>query len=269
MATTAEYWDIDGTELNTLAYNIESWGGSRLAPPPVRGENVHVPFRPGRIWVPKYADERIISLGMWVKGVTTAGAVPAEGADDKFNQNWDTLLNLFYRPYEQFDLTKRWYEATVLKSATARAAWHDGMSPDMWARRGATFVVDLMLADPYFYATEVTQTIELGTEALVHPGHDLTHKVTVEFHGPLTNPVLSNNRPVPDVSLSYTGVVDTGEVLTVDCAARTADLDGTPVAVENDGSHFYMLLLPGSQQMELTADAGTGHAVVSYQPNYV
>ena len=77
MPTTVEYWTVDGTDLNTLAYNVES-KASRLNVPPVRGENVLIPYRDGRAWQPKRPDERLITLSMW----DSKDAIRAFAGDD-------------------------------------------------------------------------------------------------------------------------------------------------------------------------------------------
>lgn len=268
---TTEYWSVDSVSLDTHAFKIESWGGSRLQPPPIRGANVAIPYRPGALFRPKTVDERIISLAMWVRGVDpTTGAVPPD-AEEEFNANWDALVRLFWRPWEQFNLHKRWKADGGIVAATAKASFHSGMDADMWSRTGAAFVVDLKLADPYFYGVdEETDNIAEGaTETLHNLGHAPLYKVTVDFNGPLTNPTLSND--TADVSFTYEGTVGSGEVLSVDVFDFRATLDGdtVPWAITKSGSVFPFVLMPGDNEISLSADSGSGDVDVTWKPNYI
>ena len=66
--STPEYTDVDGVSLQTMVQNLKTWGGSREAPPPVRGSDVAVPYMPGEVWLAKVPDARTITLDGWVVG---------------------------------------------------------------------------------------------------------------------------------------------------------------------------------------------------------
>ena len=267
---TTEYWSVDGESLDTYAYRIESWGGSRLSPPPVRGANVQIPYVPGTKFAPKLPDERVITLGMWIIGADpTTGAVPADAAE-QFNENWDALIRLFYRPWEEYNLGKRWKIGGSLLAATGRASYHGGMDPEMWSRTGAHFAVDLKLCDPYFYdTTDVTTSLAVGVQDTINnAGHGILHKITVKLYGPLTNPTVTND--TYDVAFTYPDVLGVGEVLTLDVKEFTADIDGTPIGrvIDKSGAHLPFELYPGDNDVTLTADAGTGTADIIHRANY-
>lgn len=64
---TETYWDADGESLHTYARSIETLGG--MGPPQLRGEDITIPLRSGRTWVPKKYDANTITLAMWLRGL--------------------------------------------------------------------------------------------------------------------------------------------------------------------------------------------------------
>jgi hypothetical protein len=86
------------------------------------------------------------------------------------------------------------------------------------------------------------------------------------FHGPLTDPVLSNHRWVLGFRIN---LVD-GETLVVDTNAGTALLNGTAdrlYTIRNDSDPLERCLLaPGRNDLSLTAQAGGGRVTVTYRP---
>lgn len=275
--TTEEYWDVEGTALNTLAKNIRTLGG-RSGVPPLRGSNFPVPYRPGTIWRAKFPDERVVSLAMWVLGCDDDGVVPATGTlqRTKFNENWRALKRLFYQDQRQITLTKRWRETSGLITASALAQMVPGsqMEPTMMGRNGASFMVDLLLADPFFYSADVVSpsiTTAGGPVVLANNGDYRVFKGNIRFNGPLTNPRLTNTSVAPDVYVQYTGVIGAGAYVDLDVDLFTAytNLSVNVIAsISHDGARRWMELDLGNNTMVLTADAGAGDAVFTYQAPY-
>jgi hypothetical protein len=272
MSTTTEFWDVNGTSLNTLAWNIETLNG-RQRVPQLRGDDTHVPFRPGAIWRPKQPDSRTLTLAMWVLGCNIDGSAPVGGsARAKFNDNRESLIKLFYSPDTQLSLTKRWQTMTGLKQATGLAELMSDMDASMLGIDGAQFAVDLRLADPYFYGPTITPTaLAVGVGAAVtNPGVWLVQKMTIVFNGGLTNPRLTNS--TTGVWVQYTGVIAGGASVTLNTDLFTA-ITNTSVnvigAVTHQGARNWLPLRPGSNMLTLTASAGTGTATVSFQPPYI
>jgi hypothetical protein len=272
--TTEEYWDVDGTSLHTYAWNIETLGG-RLNVPLLRGEDITVPYNPGEVWRQKMPGSRVLSLAMWVKDSDEAGTEPTLAADHRvvFNENWDTLVRLFFSRTRQLVLTRRQeFDAGYLVS-TAHAELASDMSVAMIGRMAGTFVVDLKLADPYFYADPTTTPIAAGAGpvAINNPGHDGVVKMNVRFNGPLDNPVLVNTATDPDVSVSYVGSIALGDYVDLDTGffqANDQDAANVIAAVEHDGSRRWMELVRGLNSLELTADSGAGSVDLTFQAPY-
>lgn len=274
MITTTEYWDVDGTPLNTMAKNIETLTG-RGGIPELLGDNIQVPYKVGRIWRPKEPDSRTLTLAMWVIGCDNDGGYPTgDVAQHKlFNENWDGLKRLFFVRRRQLSVTKRWEMNSGMKVATALAEPAGTMEPSMFHRNGAKFVVDLLLADPFFYGPNVVTNIPLSTPTVVNnDGHDYALKMSIRFNGPLTNPVLTNSTPDLDVILSYNGIIAGGAYVDFDTDLFTAktNLGASVLAnVTHDGALSWMELQPGNNTLTLTASAGSGNASVTFKAPYV
>lgn len=274
--STQTFWEVDGVSLQTYAQNIVTWGGEKQAPPPLRGEDVLIPYRPGRTWVHKEADSRTLPLEMWVLGANDDGTVPTGPRNIEFQANLRALRNLLWNPKRQIKLTKRWMNPgspTVYK-ASALASFAGGFVPSMNGSARATFTVDLLLADPYFYGDEITHTFNAGSSTQAQTlnilGDDSTTAVKVQFYGDRTNPRLSNSINGEYVELQEQ--IASGSVL-VDVDAFTAKSGSTNhiryVRSAVTDSKFWMTLEPGSQTVTLSGSTGTGNATLKYRPRWL
>lgn len=278
--SSQEYWDVNGTSLNQFCYAIKTYGGSRLAVPKLRGENALLPFRHGRMYKPKTPDSKVITLAMWVAGIDPATNQPASNQRTQFNDNWRALTDLFWSPGQQIALTKRWFQnasSPVLMQATAMCELAGTMDPTMTGRTRADFGVDLLLADPFFYAPEVTtSTIEVDEELeITNPG-DVETWVNLEiaFHGELLRPTLWNLDLDPQVWMTVDTLVQPGYKVDVNVGDYTAirNYDGAEISATVDHSGFrgWFKLNPGVNTIKLTSSGiGTGHAILKYRAAFL
>ncbi len=277
--STDEWWSIDGTSLHQYGWNVTTIGGSRYDLPPRRGEDIRLAYRPGAIHRPKLPDSRTVSLIMWVTGADPATGVAASDAALRFNDSWDFLRRLVWKPNgAQITLTRRWNltvgSVKTLIVAEAQAEIADTMSPTMTGRTRADFTMTLLLADPFFYGPQITEPLNVGqTVAVSNPGHDIvTHaNLQVDFVGPLTNPRLTNTTSNPDVWVQYTGTIGSGTTLTLDVGAYTAFAGTTNLigGISHSGARHWMGLLPGTNSLTFSATSGAGTAAVRYRPPYI
>src|SRR6187431_1687523 len=100
--TTDVYWDINGVPLATLAYNISTYGGDIQSPPPLRGEDLTIPYRPGTIFLQRRPNGRSMTISMWVQGSDVDGKAPTSvTARAEFEKNFKMLRNLFWNQGKQ------------------------------------------------------------------------------------------------------------------------------------------------------------------------
>lgn len=271
--TTQTYWDVDGVSLQTYAYNITTWGGDKQAPPPLRGEDVLIPYRPGRTWVPKEADSRTITLEMWVQGSLPNGSVPSGPQKLEFQNNLRILRNLFWDPKRQITLTKRWDIGGAVMVASAKASFAGGFIPSMHGSSHASFSVELYLADPYFYGPEITHNFNNGAasqaQIIFIQGDEATTAVKVQFYGDRSSPKMTNSKNGEFVELAETL---TGGSVLIDVDAFTAKSGGTNhiryVRSALTDSKHWMVLEPGQQTLTLSG-TGTGNATLRYRPRWL
>lgn len=275
--TTEEYWDVNGTTLNTLAYNIESLNG-RVNVPPFRGEDLTVAYRSGDIWRQKTPGSRTISLGMWVRDADVDGVVPStdQARRAQLNDNIRALQRLFYSRTE-LTLTKRIRTGSGLLTVAASAQLAGQMEYSPAGYGVGRMVVDLKLADPFFYGSLVTSSninVGAGFSTINNAGDDYTdRKLTVELYGTLVAPVLTNSTTGAIVSFP-TITVTSPRYLVVDVEGYRAyrDDDSTVSylsSLAHTGARTFFNLKPGNNSVALTATSGSGYAVLKWSPSYL
>jgi hypothetical protein len=278
--SSQEYWDIDGTSLNQYCHAIKTYGGSRLAVPKLRGDNALLPFRQGRMFKPKTADSRVITLAMWVAGIDPTSNQPAANQKTQFNDNWAALTSLFWSPGQQLSLTKRWFTnaaSPVLRQATALAELAGTMDPTMTGRTRADFGVDLLLADPFFYAPLVTSTtINVGSTVVINNPGDVESWINLQitFNGELQRPTLWNYSTDPQIWMTLDSLVQPGYKVDINVgdftAIRNYDNAEIGATIDHSGYKGWFKLNPGDNSIKLTSSGvGSGNAVLKYRPAYL
>lgn len=269
MLTTTEVALVDGTPLNTLAYNIETLTG-REGIPPRRGENSKIAYRNGAAWRRKRYDQKTETWAMWVRGADEDGNIPAHGQRAEFNSNLQMLKELFGKIYEPLNLERRILMPSGLLVLTAQAECVSTLDPSMLVRAtAAKFSADLEFADPFWYGVETTVPLVAGANVFTHPGTALADHMEITFTGPATNPSLSNDDL--GILLQYTGEINTGHSVTFDTSIFTAlhSTNGNVIgAVTHTGSVPWMELKPGAQTLTLSGGPGVTASVV-FKPPYL
>lgn len=282
MNTTETYWSVDGVSLNTYAWNIDTLGGGREQPPKTRGDNYTVPYRTGTIYVPKDVDSRTITLTMWVQGSTQNGDIPAIGADSTFRKNWRSLVNLLWRAGEVFTLTKRFWVGVdemqgvdlsgftvkgdqVLIEASASVTYIDGLSPTMTGSSRATFTVDLLLLDAYFYSTKVW-SYNLTKSGSIHvPGDATTTNVTVKLKGSTLNPLSISSDT--GVALRYTNPLKTTDLVTL--SVNSFELVGGSEKYLEYDQYLWFPLPVGTSNLSILGLSTSGSVEISFRAAYL
>lgn len=266
-----ETWTIDGVPLLTLATDVQRLDAN-LAPP-LRGEDRQYAFRPGREFRPRIADSRSITLGLWLIGQDGPGATVADymanyaGAERK--------LRRLLRPDAggQFAITRTWTDDLGTHTATGHGVAPGGIERQRAGKHAGRITVDIAMADPFFYGSAVDVPLAVGIPTAVdNPGDDATTALVLELAGQLSNPVVTNATPDPDVWVKVGTALATGDALTVDVLAASAirSSDGANLigAVTHSGARAWLGLRRGANTVTLSADGGAGSAVLSFQPVY-
>lgn len=274
--TTPVYWDVDGVSIQNFAWNIRTLTG-RSGVANFRGSNVNLAYYPGTFHKAKTIDSKALSLSMWVQGSTADGGAPtARSTELEFQKNWRALRQLFWRDDSMpFTLTKRWIDPDTFEVMSASALVENTgvMAPTMQGNAHATFSVDLLMLEGLFFGEEQTTVVEAGeTVVIANPGDARTHKITMDFEGQLTNPVLTNATFAPQnwVKLGSSVAIADTVTLDVDKMSARRDSDGANLigAVTRSGMRQWFGLASGSNIVTLTRDAGSGQAIIKWRPAY-
>lgn len=165
------YWDLLKADqstwfsLHTYAWSVKSFGGRRWVAGAKRGENIMLPHRQGRIYVPKLREAQTFDLNMWVLPTEEDGRKPiGKTVEQKTHENWRKLIAAFDQE-GQFWIRKRWHldssTATQFQtgggvtSALALAEFLDASGPDSDDGKGFYGNISLSIADPYFYGNQL------------------------------------------------------------------------------------------------------------------
>lgn len=165
------YWDLlkaDGStwfSLHTYAWSVKSFGGRRWTAGAKRGENIMLPHRQGRIYVPKLREAQTFDLNLWVFPTEEDGRKPVgKTIEQKTHENWRKIIAAFDQE-GQFWLRKRWHldssnanqfsSGGGTTSALALAEFLDGSGPDSDDGKGFYGNISLAVADPYFYGNQL------------------------------------------------------------------------------------------------------------------
>lgn len=277
--TTQEYWDLNGTSLNQFCWNITTFGGSRYSVPPKRGDNQKYPNRHGRVFRPKKADSRVITLQMWAIGISTDD----EYVDDQelqFNDNWQALRTLLFNLEETMTLTRRWRLTLngipTIVEASAECELASSLDLSMTGRTRGTFQVDLLLPDPFFYGDEIENTIEPGeTIEVYNPGDVAAYEdMSIRFDGELWGPSLRNITRDLEVWVKANTLVQPSTYLDVDVKAFDAykSFDNSTItgAIQHAGAKPWFVLWPGINEIKMeSSGVSSGSATLKFRPAYL
>jgi hypothetical protein len=276
----AEVWSFNGLALSQPFWNIATFGGARYNLPTLRGQNYAVPYRSGQQQRAKYADQRTITLTMWVDGTKSSTGLVVGDPRLAFNNSWQQLRQALWTRgggggSVQGTLQRQWYltqsGVTGLVAASAFAEIAGSMDPTMNSRLNAVASIDFLLADPHFYGSLVTTAITSSGGTVTNPaegtaGEGFPQPGVSQFTLQLTaNTTVTNTTAGVSVTLNASGATFP---VTLDILKDTAtDAGGVNVigSVTHSGARSWMLLLAGSNTITNTA----GVATLSFNPPYI
>jgi hypothetical protein len=254
-------WTFGGVRLDSFGPVTEL--DAYLDMPPKRGDNVLIPMQHGRVWVPKYFDQRIISFGIEVTGRDISD----------LEQKFDRVKALFGSTAQQI-LKNNFCDGP--RSALAEVLNQLGPTrdPDPLV---AKIVVDFQLADPFFRSSILkTETFDIPNSlyTLDNPGTAPERHAIITFADVLDHPIFGNT--ANGDLLEYNAAMGAGDVVIIDCEHYTAVDGGGNNVVGNiihSGDTSFMTFNPGVNVLTLSdaggADTGTGTVQIDYYPPYL
>lgn len=265
-------WAIDGTPFSDFAWDARRIDSS--VAPPLRGTDRKFSGVPGATFNGRVADSYTITMGMWIMGQDGGG--PGRAAWIEEHERRMRLLRRLLRPDNgrEFALTKTWSDDLGVHVATAMGTCDEELKI---AHRGpyqSKLTFDVNLADPFFYGSEIAIPVPKDTPTTVtNNGDEPTLSLVLEFAGQLTNPLLTNSTPAPDVWVKAGTSVAVGDTVTLDVeettARRTSDGANLIGAITHSGARAWMGLLRGDNTITLTADVGAGSATLRFREKWM
>lgn len=252
-------WTFGGVRLQSIGAVTEL--DAYLDMPPKRGDNILIPLQPGKVWVAKYHDQRVVSFGIEI----SANDIP------ELEQKFDVLKALVGSRVQQA-LTHYYCDGPRSAMAEVLNILSPTRDPDPLV---AKVVIDFVLADPYFRApVVVSNTVDVASSpyTLNNPGTAEERKSIITLTGPLDNPILTNVST--GTVLQYLGVLaNPGEWVRIDCGLYTA-VDQSAVnvigSIVHVGDTAFFTLQTGDNIITL-ADTGSsaGTAKIDFYPPYL
>lgn len=242
---------FDGTDIKVAGVqSIEVWDGMLSTPSP-RGDDEHIPWADGDVYVEKPFEAHPIGIGL----------VLTTGSRTLFNDAFRTLRRLA-KVDSTVVLTRRLSYTAGSEEHTCTARYLSGLDPTLSsAMADGRLALVMKNLDGLWYGAAVT--IGTGTSTVL--GDVRTRKLTVTFTGG-SNPALTNS--TTGDTLTWTGTVG-GTPVVVDVANMTATRGAVDVSNGLSwavGRVFPMTLKAGSNSLSLS---GGGSVSVAYSPAYL
>jgi hypothetical protein len=268
-----EQWTVDGTDLVTLAFGVSVVTAGRGIPP-IRGQNLIIPFRHGARAFTKYYGERKLTLAMYVLGADPlTGEMPGNDIErDQLFTNLEALRQLFGRRNTLLDII-------LTNNVAVRHAKVEVIGTMDFASINAgglcEFAVEMIMPDPFWYGTEIAPTFSwTSTPAswtVNHPGTVDTVKMVIDIVGDAQNPKLV----LGDGTGTFVQLLATGggaDVLEIDTDAYTATKNAANIvgSLRHTGDPAFFKLHPGDNTITLTSDVPpTADVTITFEPPYL
>jgi len=263
----AQSWEYDGVDLTTYAYNVRLLGAP-VDVPARRGDNVVIPGKRGRLYTAKQHDQRLLTLAMWVRDIHPTTGSEA-GSEVQMLSNLDTLRGLFARDGQH---TLSHTMGGVTRYATAEV--NNAVEFQPQGTNLSAFVVEFLLADPWWYAAAAT-TVGPTTITASPQNIGITNNgtyvaiPTLTVTGPIANPTFT----IGSVWVKFNDSIVVGETLTIDCESWEADVDGVDASgdITHEGKVRWLEIPVGVSTLTVASSgyAGTTDVTVEFTQTYV
>lgn len=252
-------WKFGSTDLTSAGvYNVIDLSDAQGLPP-VRGDNAEIPMREGRPHLEKMFDQRLLTLGMYLKGSSISN----------FESNLDTLKLLFGKRARQY-LTR------TMSGGATRRVYAEVTKFDVKQEGNdfARMTVDFKLAEPFFRS--IAQVNDLRTVSasplaytLGNGGNVDDRSAIITLTGPLNYPKLTNI--TNGVWVGYNDVIGAGNVVVIDSSAFTCLLATTNMLnkLVHSGDAYFFKLQPGANSLSLETLTTGGSVRIQFYPPYL
>lgn len=282
-----EWYSVNGVELATHGYMLSSIDrGLGIK----KGENVGSAIIHGQQWREKRLDSRTETWTIWItdnEPITGSVAATEAGRRSQFNENYDTVFNLFNEMPELLTITHVRVDPDNPSLYASRVAYGEMVSgitiSDHRELNYTEFSMDVQFPDPRWFSPvsiSPSPSAAFTSSPVAVPctaddvGTAPVTYMTITFTSTsnLTNPRLTNETyPNSLSSIGYNGTIPTGQTVVIDTDALILEKNGT-----NDIANLYRAgarqswfeLFPINNALTFSATSGTGTVSISYRKAY-
>lgn len=254
-------WKFGSTDLTSAGvYNVIDLSDAQGIPP-VRGDNAEIPMREGRPHLEKMFDQRLLTLGMYLKGSSISN----------FESNLDTLKLLFGKRARQY-LTR------TMNGGATRRVYAEVTKFDVKQEGNdfARMTVDFLLAEPFFRSTTETNVLTAITTSpqtftITNAGSVADRSAIITFNGTLNYPKLTNVTNGVWVGYNDVVAVGSGNAIVVDSSAFTCLMSTTNMLnkLVHSGDSYFFKLEPGANTISLETLTTGGSVRIQFYPPYL
>lgn len=274
--TTAERITVDGVDLKTFCWNIETLGAT-LRTAPRRGANAIVAGRSGSIHRRfKPLDEARYVWPMWVLGCDSDGNIPGGStARREFFKRVDELTRLLMKEHGLLDVRHTLPDGTVRQAFLEVQALIDYATAGVGQPKG---LLSVELVNPASVWQEVTlQSItDNATPYVLDFGSGATASLEdaiITLTGPITNPIITDTF-AGDAFLSYAKTIAAGTTVTFNAGTGQITqtgghvIDATLLTMQNTNGRLARFIadpVAGGYRCTVTGSGTTGATSVQIQ----
>ncbi|MEN6480905.1 MAG: hypothetical protein ABFD29_01830 [Anaerolineaceae bacterium] len=259
-------WKFGSTDLTSIgAYSIITFEDANTLPSR-RGDNPVIPQREGRLYVPKFYDQRLLSLGMYIKGANRSD----------FESKIDLFKALFGKGNQQI-LQRTMADGSVRQVGAEVSKFDISQKSDRYCKA----TVDFLLSSPFFRSTSktsLTTTIDASpkTFTLTNPGTADDRTAVITLTGPLTNPKIINifTNPVTGLQelvwVGYTGIIAALDTRTIDVGNLTcySGANNYLNLLSHSGDAYFLLLKAGANTIRVESASTGGTVKIEFYAPY-
>lgn len=264
---------LNGTSLKSYAYGIAVLG-TMDSRPAFKGSAYQVARRRGEIWRRRSLEAAERTVVCWVDSRREDGTLPTNQTEQRafLNDNIRKLMRLLSAEGQLIAVERDVILTEGTKTWTA-SAMVEGEVDVQFSEDFADYATvsfDLKFFDPVWYEDAPNVPLTLDTPVSIdHHGEVEAVGMVFNFDGPLATMKVENT--TNGVSFQIALSLATGSTARFDTDKMTLtttvdDVETNAIgALTNAGSIHPMLLLPGTNELVLTASSGTGSATMEWK----
>lgn len=256
--TTTEAWTVDGVNLTDLTYDLTTFDGMDSSTPAV-GNNMAFAQTHGQKWVPKYFDQAVKVLNMYVSTKDGSGVegIGIDGKRENFDANLDKLMLLFTRRRKLLNVHRTLSDGSVRQ---ANCEVVSVIAPSTVGLAAGMISVELIIPSGFW------SDVSSSTLVTTAPASNVTVTGAAKSTAPITDAVFAITGPITNPKVTdvetgsyfqYAGSVASGVTMTVTNSTMTVT-NGNADLITHIGNVNWLTLYPNITSGVVLSFSGSG-----------